>query len=174
MDILKQYRIPFTGLKVGHHLFRFDITEEFFKAFSDAETGKKQVQVDVDFEKRENFFVVGFSIEGTVRVECDRCLETFDQPILDEFTVYVKYSDDLKLKKEEDEDIIYISRNDVYIDLSQMIYDFILLSIPVRRVCIPKEDGSPGCNEQVLKILENKQQKPFETDPRWAALKNLK
>ncbi len=174
LDILKQYRIPFTGLKLGHHAFRFDVNDDFFKAFKDSEIKKGAVQVDVDFEKRESFFVVGFSIEGKVEVECDRCLQIFDQPILDEFKVYVKFDDEAKQRGEEDEDIIYISRNDIYLDLSQLIYEFIVLSVPIQKICTPKADGSSGCNEQVLKILENKKEKKDEIDPRWSALKKLK
>jgi uncharacterized metal-binding protein YceD (DUF177 family) len=45
----------------------------------------------------------------------------------------------------------------------------------MQKICPPRADGKPACNEKVLKILKgenNKENK--EPDPRWAALKNLK
>ncbi|MDZ4846667.1 MAG: DUF177 domain-containing protein [Chitinophagales bacterium] len=175
MDILKQYRIPFTGLKLGLHNFRFEAGEEFFKSFEGAEIGKSDVHVDVLFDKKESFFVLDFSIGGTVQVECDRCAEKFDQEIIDEHRVYVKFDDEAKKRQEEDEDIIYISHNDIFVDVSQLIYELVNLSLPLQKICPPKADGSPGCNEKVLKILEGKtEKKNKEPDPRWAALLKLK
>lgn len=174
MDILKQYRIPFTGLKLGVHHFRFDVGEDFFRCFPSSALGKSDVHVDVKFEKRESFFVLDFFIGGTVEVECDRCMERFDQEILDEHKVYVKFDSEAKRQHEEDEDIIYISPNDIYVDVSQLIYELVNLSMPMQKICPPKADGSPGCNEKVLKILKGKKDNDKEPDPRWAALKNIK
>ena len=176
MDIRKEYRIPFTGLKLGVHQFKFQVGEEFFKSFEDSVIGKSDVHVDVTFDKRETFFVLDFSIGGTVQVECDRCLEKFDQEIIDEHRVYVKFDDEAKRQHQEDEDIIYISHNDIFVDVSQLIYELVNLSLPLQKICPPKADGSPGCNEKVLKILEGKQKEDNdkEPDPRWEALKKLK
>lgn len=175
MDSRKQYRIPFTGLKNGLHTFRFQAGEEFFKSFEESVIGKSNVQIDVVFDKGEKFFVLDFSIGGTVQVECDRCMEQFNQEIIDEHRVYVKFDDEAKRMHEEDEDIMYISHNDIFVDVSQLIYELVNVSLPLQKICPPKADGSPGCNENVLKILEGKSEKENkEPDPRWAALAKLK
>lgn len=175
MDIRKEYRIPFTGLKLGVHHFKFEAGEEFFKSFEDSVIGKSNVQVDVVFDKRETFFVLDFSIGGTVQVECDRCTQKFDQEIIDEHRVYVKFDDEAKKQHEEDEDIIYISHNDIFVDVSQLIYELVNVSLPLQKICPTKANGKPGCDEKVLKILEGKNDdNDKEPDPRWAALKKLK
>jgi len=176
LDILKQYRIPFTGLKPGVHHFHFKISEDFFKCFKESEIGKSHVQVDVKFDKKESFFVLDISIGGTIEVDCDRCAEKFNQEILDEERVYVKFDAEARQRQVQDDDIIYISPNDIFVDMSQLLYELVNLSLPMQRICPPKADGSPGCNKGVLKILEGKKETPKdkETDPRWAALKNLK
>ncbi|HXH20262.1 MAG TPA: DUF177 domain-containing protein [Chitinophagales bacterium] len=174
MDILKAYRIPFTGLKTGVHHFRFEVGEDFFRCFKESVLGKSSVHVDVDFDKRESFFVLDFHIGGTVETDCDRCAEKFDQEILDEHRVYVKFDSEAKRQHADDEDIIYISPHDIYVDVSQLIYELVNLSLPMQRICPPHADGSPGCNEKVLKILKGEEQKNKEPDPRWAALKNIK
>ncbi len=178
MDVLKQYRIPFTGLKSGIHHFNFEVNEDFFKQFEGATIGKSDIHVDVKFEKGDNLFVLDFSIGGLVEVECDRCAELFNQELLDEHRVYVKFDDAAKQSGTTEDDIIYISRNDIYVDVSQLIYEFINLSLPYQKVCPDKADGTAGCNENVLKILEGKTKESDnqdkEPDPRWAALKKLK
>lgn len=156
------------------HHFRFEAGEDFFKCFPGSAIGKSNVQVDVKFEKRESFFVLDFSIGGTVEAECDRCAERFSQEVLDEHKVYVKFDSEAKRQKEDDDDIIYISPNDIYVDVSQLIYELVNLSMPMQKTCPPKADGSPGCNKRVLKILEGKTEKDKEPDPRWEALKKFK
>ena len=160
-------------MKPGVHDFRFEVGEEFFRRFEGASLGKSEVQVDVKFDNRESIFVLDFYIGGWVEVECDRCTECFNQEILDEHRVYVKLDAEAK-HQQEDEDIIYLSPNDIYVDVSQLIYELVNLSLPMQKICPPKADGSPGCNKKVLKILEGKKDNNKEPDPRWAALKNLK
>lgn len=174
LDILSQYRIPFKGLKQGVHHFRFEAGEDFFKCFAGSAIGKSSIQVDVKFDKRESFFILDFYIGGTVEAECDRCAEKFNQEIIDEHRVYVKFDEQAKQQNQGDDDIAYISASDVYVDVSQLIYELVHLSLPMQKICPLKADGSPGCNEKVLKILEGKKQQDNEPDPRWAALKNIK
>ena len=174
MDILKQYRIPFTGLKAGVHNFRFEVGEDFFKCFPESVISGSNVTMDVKFDKGEMFFVLDFYLGGTVEVECDRCAEKFNQEVLDEHRVYVKFDTEAKQRGDDDDDIIFISPNDIYVDVSQLIYELVNLSLPMQRICPDKADGAPGCNKKVLKILEGKKAKEKEPDPRWAALKDIK
>jgi len=172
LDILRQYRIPFTGLKEGIHYFGFEVGEEFFKCFEQSTISGSNVKVEVKFDKGDSFFVLDFNIGGTVEVNCDRCAEKLNQEILDEHRVYVKF--DNEVKQQSEDDIIYISPNDIYVDLSQLIYELVNLSLPMQKICPATADGSPGCNDKVLKILEGEKDKDGEPDPRWAALKKLK
>ena len=111
MKGLKTYFIPFIGLKQGIHHFTYKIDENFFSCFSDSLIKKGKINVELDFDKKENFFVLNFMIKGTVNVECDRCLDYFDMPISSNNKIVVKYDEELRNQNDQDAfDIIYISR----------------------------------------------------------------
>ena len=71
------------------------------------------------------------SIEGSVTVPCDRCLEALKLPVETGFSeVYTPEGDEL--------------------DLSQDVYDYVCTSLPLQRV---HEEGQ--CNQETVKYLSN-------------------
>ena len=175
MEKSSEYRIPFVGLKQGVHQFTYEVEDDFFSRFENTELKESKAKVDLSLDKKDNFFVLDFYIGGTVKVECDRCSQPFDQELLDEYRVFVKFDDEAKMRGEQHEDVIFISPTDTHLDVSQLIYEFVNLSIPVQKICPLKKDGTPGCNEKVLAILrEGQNNDKNEADPRWSALKKLK
>jgi uncharacterized metal-binding protein YceD (DUF177 family) len=75
-------------------------------------------------------------------------------------------------KEDEEEDVMWISENDVNVDMSDWLYEFIHLSVPLRKVHPDLTDGNPGCDPKVISKLKAEQSKP-ESDPRWDKLKSL-
>ena len=178
MKGLRDFEIPYIGLKVGIHEFDYDIDGKFFKHFEESPIKDCKVHVRLEFEKKETFFILKFFIDGTVNVECDRCLEPFDKAIFGDFTTYVKFAEDPKKMGDEDE-VLFISRDESVIDVSQLVYEYINLCLPMQIVHPKKENGEEGCNPEVLKFLKDSnhagENKVDEgPDPRWAALKNIK
>jgi uncharacterized metal-binding protein YceD (DUF177 family) len=47
------------------------------------------------------------------------------------YTIYAKYTVDEAMKDMDEVEIIYIARDDQFIDITQFIYDYVHLSIPV-------------------------------------------
>jgi DUF177 domain-containing protein len=78
--------------------------------------------------------------------------------------------------EDEDDDIITIAANEHELDLSQYIYEYITLSLPIKRVHPEDEKGNSTCNKEVLKKLEKFliEEENKNTDPRWNGLKNIK
>jgi uncharacterized metal-binding protein YceD (DUF177 family) len=74
----------------------------------------------------------------------------------DEFKILVKLVDnpDEMNEQEEDPDVVYIPRAESHLDLSNWLYEFVLLSIPMQRMCSEKEMGGPQCNKEVLQKLK--------------------
>ncbi|MGO8056206.1 YceD family protein, partial [Rhizobium leguminosarum] len=56
--------------------------------------------------------------------------------------------------QEEDPDVYYIARGESHINVSDWIYEFINLSIPMQRMCADEEIGGPYCNKEVLAMLK--------------------
>lgn len=173
MNTLRQFNIPFAGLSHRVHQFEFQIDKKFFQSFDNNNIEDCDILVKLDFDKRETFFHLKFYIDGTVKLPCDRCLELYDQAIFGDYELFVKFSDSPETADDEgDDDVIFISRNEDHLDISKEMYDYILLSIPLRCVHPEDEDGKSACNELVLSKL--KQQSSESLDPRWEALNKLR
>ena len=93
--------------------------------------------------------------------------------IADSAEIYLKYGAE---KGDEDEDVIIITKNDSEFDLSDLIYEYITLSLPIHRT---HKDESE-CNQEALEKLKGYQQSESDTmaandNPIWKdMMKNLK
>ena len=73
-----------------------------------------------------------------------------------------------------DPDIITLPADEQELDLKQHIYEYILLSIPIKRVHPDDEFGNSTCDPFMLKKLEEFIiDQENEIDPRWDELKKL-
>ncbi len=174
MKGLREFEIPYVGLKLGVHKFEFDIDAKFFAHFEESLIKDCKVKVKLDFEKKETFFILNFFIDGTINVECDRCLIPFDKGIFGDYVCYIKFAED-PAKMNDEPDVMYIGREQTVIDLSQLIYEYVNLCLPIQKMGCEKPGQEPQCNKEVLKyLIAEESKKTDEEDPRWAALKNLK
>ncbi len=166
----KDFIIPFVGLGLGFHEFTYEVNDVFFENFEYSEIKKGNVNVSLSFEKQESMFVLDFQIKGTVNIECDRCLEDYNQDISSSQQLIIQFGETYN---EESDEIITIPENAYEIDVAPYIYEYIHLSLPIRRVHSGLKDGSSGCNQKVIKKL-NEHSESEQTDPRWDVLKKLK
>lgn len=151
----REYEIAWQGLKAGVHKFQYEVDDRFIQE-RDAEQDFKDLdaQVNLSFDKQNNFFLLHFDIDGSVTVACDRCGDDFKLRLWDEFDLLIKLISDDANEMEEDADVVYIPRSETVIDISKWIYEFVLLSVPLQRVHPDKPDGNPGCNPEALKLLD--------------------
>ena len=91
MKDLKEFNIQFVGLKLGNHVFEYEIDNKFFKAFDFDEFHNSNVKVTLDFAKKNNMFELNFYAKGMVNLDCDISLEAFDQEIEGNFPLIVKF-----------------------------------------------------------------------------------
>ena len=176
MKNLRPYQIPYVGLKLGSHQFTFDINHEFFEHFQDSPITDCAVNVRLEFEKKETLFILNFYIDGVVNASCDRCLVPFAKEIFGDAQCIVKFSSDLASEDNDNDEIIYISRDDSHIDVSTMIYDYIVLCLPMQLSGCKEVGQEPQCNKAILERLFTREvpSGSNEGDPRWSLLKGLK
>jgi uncharacterized metal-binding protein YceD (DUF177 family) len=171
-DIFKEYKIPHAGLKKEIHEFTYELTEKFFSSFENSQIEKCNIQVHITFDKRQEPYIIDVDLEGTVFTECDRCTATIPISIHSSFTVYANYTVDEALKELDEVEIIYIARDDQDIDITQFLYDYVHLAIPIHRIC-----DNPGkteyCDKEIVRLLDERQPEN-SADPRWASLDKLK
>lgn len=176
MKPLKEFTIPFVGLKIASHHFDFDIDKAFFEYFEYEDFNDAKVDVKVVLEKKTTLLELYFKISGIVNVNCDLTNEPYDQKIKNDFNLVVKFGNEYN---DEDTDILVLPHGEYEINIQQYIYELIVLSVPIKRVHPGVKDGT--LNSDILKKLEElspkidleKEVKEDDIDPRWNTLKKL-
>ncbi|MFN8276941.1 MAG: DUF177 domain-containing protein [Chitinophagales bacterium] len=174
MKNLRDYLIPYVGLKVGMHRFEYAITGEFFQQFPDSLIRECEVKVRLELEKKETFFILNFFIDGTVNAACDLCLEPFRKEIFGDYPCLVKFSEELSKGANDDDEVMYISRESDFIDVAPLIYDFINLCMPIQLWGCQQPGAEKQCNQEVLKYMNKEKKNDESADPRWEGLRKLK
>ncbi len=172
---LRNYSIPFTGLKLGKHQFEFIVDNAFFDAFEYSLVKKANLKCQVELEKQETMLILNFQITGTIDANCDRCLAPYPQQVDIREQQVAKFSEEAI---DEDEEIITLSKNDHEINIAGLIYEYINVAIPFITVC-DNEGNTPYCDKETLESLNKlsagtEEEQEEKTDPRWDALKKFK
>ncbi|MBO5418516.1 MAG: DUF177 domain-containing protein [Bacteroidales bacterium] len=145
----ERFIIPLNGLAAGENLFFWKAGKEFFDSFENSEILDAHLDADVRVEKSGRYIGVDCDVTGAVVVECDRCLDELDMPVDVEIRLSVKYgSEDSSEEQSSDREIVFIPETDAELDMSQIIYDYVCLSLPMQRV---HPEGS--CNPEAMKYF---------------------
>ena len=175
MKPLKEFTIPFVGLKIGKHNFEYNVSQSFFEYFEYEDFNDVNVKVDVVLEKKTTLLELHFKISGFVNVNCDLTNEPYNQTREKEGDLVVKFGDEYN---DENVDILIVPHGTYEVNIQQYVYELIVLSVPIKRIHPGVEDGT--LDSEILKKLEelspklkDKKDKEEETDPRWNTLKKL-
>ena len=161
--------IPIKGLGIGDHHYDFVIGDSFFESFESLDILDGKVDLSLDLEKESNLLSFLFDFSGNVQLTCDRCLDEYNQPVEGDFRLIVKYGEEFQ---EISDELIEIPFTEHRFDLSQYIYEYIQMMLPLKHVHPDDESGNSTCKPEMLQKL-NELSKP-ETDPRWDALLKMK
>ena len=170
---LREFSIPFTGLKLGKHQFEFVITDAFFDQFEYSLVKKANLVCKVELERQETMLILDFDITGTIDATCDKCLAQYPQPVDIQEQQVAKFSEE---PVGEDEEVIALSKNDHEIDIAGLVYEYINVAVPFITTC-GDEGNTPFCDREMLDKLEKFKANTTDdekTDPRWDVLKNIK
>jgi len=168
---LRQYTIPFRGLKEGRHEFDFVADNSFFEHFESSEVKKGLVRIHVELIKHTQFLELLFGISGKVTVNCDRCLRPFVLAINHQAELYIRFGEK---SYEQSEEIIILADSSNEIRLEHYIYEYIQLALPYQRMHL-EIDGNSGCDPEMMKKLKDHtaDDGSDSEDPRWDKLKGL-
>jgi uncharacterized protein len=130
----------------------------------------------VKFTKIPQGVLVTGEIETMVEVSCGRCLEPFDVPVQIEIEEQFRPTLDLitgaRLPVGDDDDTATVIDERNYLDLSEVVRQDLLLSLPNHPVC--REDCKGLCSTCGANLNEgNCACETDSTDPRWDALKSI-
>jgi len=150
MNVLEHFIIPYKGMGIGIHKLEFDIDNDFFETFDASHLTNGVFRVLVEMDKRHDSSVFTFLISGSTYTNCDRCLESINLPMSGKYNLHVKHGID----GESDDEILYIHPETSTLNLSQFIYEFTLLSMPLVKIYGCENDETPPCNFDILDKLD--------------------
>jgi len=133
------------------------------------------------------------TLEGIVKVPCDRCLDDMELPIAHSGKLIVKFG---AAYAEEGDDIIIIPEVEGEINIAWFLYEFVALSIPIKHIHAPGKcnrmmtgklkkhlaknpDDDDDDMDLDMDVEESEPVIDFEesdsqpTDPRWDELKKI-
>lgn len=176
MKDLKEFTIPFRGLKLGKHQFEFELNNAFFEHFEYDEFNGAAINLNVQLEKMSTLMEFTLDFEGTVNVACDVTNESFDQPISGTYQFVVKFGDEIN---DDNDDLLILPHGSYEVNIQQYIFESIVLAMPLRRIHPGIADGT--LESDILDKLEelspdasyDEEEDDDNTDPRWDSLKKL-
>ena len=175
MKLLKEFTIPFVGLKTGKHHFEYKVEQTFFEHFEYEDFNDVSINVKLELEKKSTLLELHFEISGFVNVNCDLTNEPYNQAIENEFDLVVNFGDEYN---DENIDILILPHGTYEVNIQQYIYELIILAVPIKRMHPGVEDGTLDSEilerlEELSPKLKDKKDKEEEIDPRWNTLKKL-
>jgi len=157
------FRVRITPLSDGLHQEAFQPTADDLGLDPEVFSG---IEVDLTLTVAERRVVAVYTARATARLECDRTLAMYDEPIAGSHSVLFT-ADAPPPGDEPDDDVLPLSDDATEIDLTASVHDTLFLALPLRRVSpaaraadIPTAFGGPADDEPA--------------DDRWAALQALR
>ncbi len=159
-------KINISSLQDGEHVFDFIVSPTEI----DIDLVKiiQNIFVKANLYKSTNQFTVNIKINGMFKLECDRCLKDYIYNFDKMFKLIYKFDYEGKEIGNSNDDIKFISPKTNFIDLKEDVRDYILLSVPMRKVPEEKDDICTYCNKDTADMLNIKQQE--EINPIWEKL----
>lgn len=125
------YKVELASLPDGKYEQDFVCDTEFFKNMEHTGINKADVKVHMDLVKKNDAYDCKFHCTGVVTVPCDRCLDPLDIDVDTDYHIIVKYGEEFD---DESDDLLIIPYNNSNLNVAYMLYDTILLTIPLRHV----------------------------------------
>ena len=140
-----EFLIPFVGLKIGKHLFDFEVGNSFFESMEYSIIEQGNVKVTLELDKKETMMIALFHAEGTINTLCDRCNTPMDLEIDGGYKLIYKFG----LEEEEDEMLVVLHPDSYQIDITNPIYELITTQLPLR---VLHDEGE--CDEEMWELLQ--------------------
>jgi uncharacterized protein len=161
-------KIKISSLKDGAYEYRF---EDDVKKLELKQPFVGKYFTKVNLSKYLHQIIIEVATTVDAELECDRCVKMYSTQIESRYKMV--YLHDQPEGDDDSVDVTYISKDTDKIDIIEDVRDYILLAVPLKKLC--KEDCKGLC-PQCGKNLNDGQCscKPEEVDTRWKPLLELK
>ncbi len=188
MGKFTEFNLPLKSLAPGTHQFEYHIGETFFTNMENTDIHGADLNVVLTVNYTADRYLLTFDIKGEVILMCDRCLDDLHYPIEASYRMTVEYGDDYNADSDE---LLIIPNSDNYLNVAYMIYDTIVLAIPMKHVhpmgkcnrqmsaILRKHranralDEDSELEEELIESIDEIEPDDTPADPRWDALKGI-
>lgn len=189
MGKFSAFKLPLKSLPVGSHDFDYHLDKEFFQNMENSDIRDGNIDVHTTVVNKGQYYDLTFNIKGELTLLCDRCLDEMQLPVETQYHIIVKYGPDFN---DDSDDLLEIPESDNFLNVAYMIYDTIVLEIPIKHVhplgkcnramsSLLRKHRAPGSLDDDAELQEelldedllDESDSTASTDPRWDALKNL-
>ena len=158
-------KIGIRGLSNGEHPFHFKVDGSFFEAYESDTVSDAELDVNALITKEPGRMSLDLGITGDVTVKCDRCtgdvtvkcdrcLADLKIPVDIQVPFSVMFSSYAEDAEEGvSDEVILLDGSSSEIDLGQIIYDYVNLSLPIKKVH-PEGECDPVMMEKLKDILK--------------------
>ena len=172
MEGWKELVLSLPGLPEGVTEIKTTVSTEFFTQFEQSPIGEASFDVQVVFDKKPGVFILDIYADGWYEADCDRCLESIHVPSKANYKYFFNHKN---MEGESDiEDVFILDEGAVEIDLRPLVYESIVLSLPMINVYDCEKDDQAPCDKKVLEMLQDEDDSEKKsTNPLWDVLKNI-
>lgn len=191
MGKFTEFNLPLKSLSTGTHEYEYYLGKQFFTNMESTDIHGADLVVHLTVTYNGDFYSLDFDIKGEVVLICDRCLDDLHFPIDTQYHIVVKYGETYN---DDNDEVLELPQNDATLNVSYMIYDTVVLAIPIKHVhpmgkcnrqmssLLKKHRATRGSEDEELEnelideidnIDEAEEADNDTTDPRWDALRKL-
>lgn len=162
-DMKDAFIIPLNGLKQGRTRFSWKAGAEFFRNFDNKDIKDAEILVDVEVEKSGTYLGIDAVVSGNLTVACDRCGADVSLPVRSRISQSIKFGaepvsgEEIVVSEEDERETVYLPEDGGELDMSQTVYDFACLALPMKKV---HPDGE--CDPVALRFLSGEDFVPEE------------
>ena len=161
------FTIDISSLSTGIHHF------EFTPSASEVDldpTSFADLRVETELQYHRDRILVKLDASATATLTCDRTLQSYEQPVEGHYNVLFGPPSMVGTQGEAFEEVRPLTPSDQEIDLTDVVRDTLLLSLPQRRV-------APGAEEESIDRefgVPDEDETDDSIDPRWSELRKLR
>ena len=145
MGKFTHFEVPLASLSDGHYEQDFHLDTQFFKNMENPDVIDSDVNVHLDLIKKNGMYDCTFICKGLIHIPCDRCLDPLDHEVDTTYHITVRYGETYS---DDSDDVLVIPESDPFLNVAYLLYDTVLLTIPMRHV-----HPMGKCNRAMASVL---------------------
>ena len=155
-------KIDIRSLKTGPHELEFDVDPVDLGL---EEQSFRDIHVSARLDIDERHIFVRFRVTAVASLLCDRTLVDFDQPVRGSYQANFVQPGDIE-PENEDDSLFPLTAGQEDIDLTDIVRDTLMLSVPIRKI-------APGAEDKDIPTSFGEATES-DFDPRWGPLAKLR